>query len=138
MISASGAKVNTTAAHASNNFAIVDGDFEHIVDADTGSFERLSLRNCARKSIKQIAIGTIRRRHALLDQSDDDLVRHQSASVHDFFCSNTQWRAGLDRCTQHVAGGNLRDFEFLGDETGLRTFASAGRSKKNKSHKCSQ
>jgi hypothetical protein len=47
------------------------------------------------------------------DQADDDVVTHESAGVHHLLGLDAQRRAGLDGCTQHVAGGDLGNAELL-------------------------
>ena len=48
-------------------------------------FERFSLWNCAGKAIKNTAVDTIWLRDALLNQVDDQIIRHQTACVHHTF-----------------------------------------------------
>jgi hypothetical protein len=50
------------------------------------------------------------------------------ACVHHLFRRHAQLGAGLDRRTQHVAGGDLRDIVFFLDEVSLGAFTGARRS----------
>src|SRR5690606_21246040 len=65
---------------------------------------------------------------------DDQLVGDQAAAVHDALGLQAELGARLDRSTQHVAGGDLRNTELLGDEAGLSTFAGSGRPQQNYAH----
>ena len=71
---------------------------------------------------------------ALFDQTDDDVVTHQTTSIHDFFGCQPHVSARLDSGTQHVAGGNLGNAVGLANERGLGAFASPGRTQQNQSH----
>ena len=52
-------------------------DFQYVIDRDAGVLHRVRLRNGARKTVKQVAIGAIRLLQSILDQADDDVVRYQ-------------------------------------------------------------
>jgi hypothetical protein len=47
----------------------------------------------------------------VLDQADDQAVRHQATRVHVGLGLKAQRRARLDGSAQHVTGGDLRDAE---------------------------
>src|SRR5690606_36362881 len=62
------------------------------------------------------------------------VVGDQAAAVHDLLGLKAQRCLGLDRGAQHVAGGNLGDAEFFGDECRLGSFTGAGWAEQNQSH----
>src|SRR5690606_14553958 len=99
-----------------------------------GALECVGLRNGARKTVKQVTIGAIRLFQAVLYEANDDVVRYQAACVHYLFGFQAERRAGFDSRAQHVAGGNLRNGELLGDESSLSAFAGTGRTKQNETH----
>src|SRR5690606_23920393 len=70
----------------------------------------------------------------LVDQADDQLIRYQPTTVHDFLDLQTQLGSRLDRRTQHIAGGNLRNAEPLADELGLCALAGAWGTQKDDAH----
>ncbi len=128
MISAPRGRVRAAATHAVNNRVVGHINFKHEINFYAGLFHGFGLWNGAGKSVKQITICTIGFFQALFHQIDDDFVGHQAATVHDFFCFDTQGGAGFNSCAQHVASGNLGNAKLFLDECRLRAFASTGRS----------
>ena len=134
VVNAAAGLVNTATGDALNDLFVFNGDFNHRVQLDTGSHQCFSLRNGAREAVEQEAVGAIRLSDAVLNQCDDQVIRHQAAGIHDALGLNAQRSTGLDRCTQHVASGNLWNAEFLGDELSLSTFTGPGSSQQNDAH----
>ncbi len=54
-----------------------------------------------------------------------------------FLASMPSGVPALTAALQHVAGGNLRNAELLGDEARLGTFTGAGRAEQDETHKSS-
>src|SRR5690606_21440627 len=119
---------------AADALFVVDGEFDRVIYTPARCLQRFSLRNGARETIGQKAIGAIGLSDALLDQVDDQVVGNQAAGIHHALGLQAQLGTSLDRRAQHVARGNLRNAEFFGNEAGLGTFASTGRSQQNHAH----
>ena len=128
--------VNTSTGDTLNDFFVIDGDFDHVIQFHAGFHQGFSLRNGARKTVEQETVGAIGLADAFLDQVDDQVIGNQTTAVHDALGDQAQFGAGLDRGTQHVAGGDLRDTEFFGDELSLSTFTGPGSSQQNDAHRC--
>ncbi|MNV26119.1 hypothetical protein D3C71_1172330 [compost metagenome] len=128
--------MNATTGDTLNDFFVIDGDFDHVVQLDASSHQGFSLRNGARETVEQETVGAVGLSDTVLDQCDDQVVGDQTASIHDALGLDAQLGAGLDRSTQHVAGGDLRNAEFLGDELSLSTFTGPGSSQQNDAHRC--
>jgi hypothetical protein len=111
-------------------------DLKHVIQLDAGRLHGISLRDGARKAVKQEPFGTVGLGNALLDQIDDQVVADQGARVHDFFGFNAQLRAGFDSRTEHIASGNLGNTVLLADEGRLRPLARARRAQQYQSHGC--
>ena len=123
VIDAARTRMYATPGHTRNNLFVSDSDFQHVIQLDTRIYQRFSLRNSARKAIKQKTIGAVILSDTFLDQTDDQIIGDQPATVHDFLDLLTQISTRLDRCTQHVASRNLRNTETLTDKLCLGTLA---------------
>ena len=62
------------------------------------------------------------------------VVGDQVAGFHDRLGLQAERRAGGDRGTQQVAGGNVRHLQVFLQSRRLRAFARSGRAEKNQSH----
>jgi hypothetical protein len=71
---------------------------------------------------------------SVFDQANDDVIGHQTTSIHDFFCGDAERRSFFDRSAQHIAGRNLWDVEFLFDKGSLRAFTGTWRSQQDEPH----
>ena len=134
MVGAATAGVRAAAAHALNDRVERHVDLQHVVELDAGGLHGVGLRDGARKAVEQEALGAVGLGDAFLDQVDDQVIADQTARFHHRLGLQAQWRAGLDSGAQHVAGRDLRNAEFLADESGLRALAGAGRAQQNQSH----
>ena len=128
MISTTRSRVHTTTTHAIHNGFIRHINFEHVINCHAGLFHRISLRQRARKTIKQIAIGAVRFFQTIFDQTDDDVIRHQATRIHHLLGSQAKRCAGFDRCPKHVAGRNLGNVETFFDVGRLRALTGTRRS----------
>ncbi|MNP30027.1 hypothetical protein D3C76_1230820 [compost metagenome] len=128
--------MHATTGDAADDFLVVHGDLDHVVDGHAGVLQGFSLGDGARETVEEEAVGAIGLGDALLDQVDDQVIGNQATGVHHALGLQAQLGAGLDRCAQHVAGGNLRNAELLGDETGLSTFAGTRGPQQNHAHRC--
>ncbi len=113
-------------AHALDDLGVVHVHLDDVIDCDAGVFHRFGLGNGAREPVEEKTVGAIRLTDAVLHQSDDDLVRHETARVHDLLGFEPEGCTGLHRGPQHVTGGDLRDAVLLRDESGLGALACAG------------
>ena len=82
MVGAATGKVHTPSCHAFNNGFVIHIHFHNVINLHTRVSQCFSLRDGARKSVKQASIGTIRLLQTLFDQTNDDVIRHQSACIH--------------------------------------------------------
>ena len=126
MVGTTRCQVHTTATHALDDFSIIHIDFDHSIHRNAIRLECVSLSQGARKTVKQVATVAIVLLEALVDQSQDDFVGNQPASIHHFFRLNTHRSTGLDRCTQHVTGGNLWNAILFFNVIGLRALTGTG------------
>ena len=95
------------------------------------SLATLALALAPRVRINGISPGLILRSG---DQTEDDVIGNQQAGIHDFLRLHSQGRSGPYRRSQHVAGRNLRNAEFVGYGLRLGSFAGARRPQKDDSH----
>ncbi|MNV56767.1 hypothetical protein D3C71_1490680 [compost metagenome] len=126
--------MHAATGHAADDFRIFHGDFQHVVDFHAGVTQGFGLRDGAREAVEQEAVGAVVSDDALLDQANDDFVGNQATAGHHFLDLQTQRALGLDRGTQHVAGGDLRNAELFGDEASLSTFAGTRCPQQNHTH----
>ena len=136
MVDAARCRVHATTRDTADDFFIINRNFDHVVDDHAGFLQGFSLRNGPREAIKEETIGAIGLGDALLDQIDDQVIGDQTTAVHHAFGNQAQFSASLDRSTQHVTGGDLRNTKLLGDETSLGTFTGTGRPQQNHAHRC--
>ena len=108
--------MHATAGQALDNLFIIDGNFQYVINLDARLLQRFSLRNGARESVEQETVLAVILSDTLLDQADDQVVRHQAAAVHYLLDLQTHLGARLHRGTQHVASGYLRNAVMLADE----------------------
>ena len=126
--------VHAATAHARDDHFVRHRNFKREINSNARVLHRFGLWDRARKTVKQIAVLAIGLRQALFHQTDDDFVAHERAGIHHFFRCEPHRGAGLDRCAQHVARGNLRYAVFLANELRLCAFARPRGTKKNESH----
>src|SRR5665213_2747298 len=125
MVSATGSEVYAATRQAFDDSGVVDGNLQHVVEPGARVPEGLSLADGARKAIEQKAVKAICLRDTLLDQINDELIRHQLALVHDLSRGQPHRRTRVDGRPQHVASGNLRYAKFLHEKGRLRPLAGA-------------
>ena len=109
-------------------------ELEHVVHVDARFFHGISLRNGAWEAVQQETVTAVFLSNALFDQSDNQLVGHQLACVHDVFRLFTQLGARFNSGAQHITGGDLRNTVFLHDELSLSSFTRARSAKQNNTH----
>ena len=126
--------MHAATAHALDNLGIGHINLKHVVQGDPGNLHGLGLGKRARETVKQITGLAVALQQSVLNQTDDDVVGDQTASVHHLFGLDAEGRAGLDRCSQHVTGGNLRNSVLFANEFGLCPFTGAWCAEQNQSH----
>ena len=115
-----------SAAHSGDDLFIGDFDGDHSVEADTGLLHGLGLGDGAGHAVQNIAIGAIGLLPALIDDADDNLIRHQLACVHVLLGLQAGGSAVFHGCTQNVTRRDGRDIQLdlenvsLGPLTGTR------------------
>ena len=60
VIGTAGSDVHSAAAHTFKNDFIGNGDFDDVVDRDTGLNQSFGLRNCAREAVKEETVLAVR------------------------------------------------------------------------------
>ncbi len=134
VVGTAGTGVNATTAHALDDLFVRHVEFQYEIHGNTGVLHGLRLGNGARETVQQEAVGAIRLGNTLFDQADDDVVRDELTCVHHGFGLEAQLGARLDRGTQHVAGGDLRNTVFFHDELSLSTLAGTRSPQQNNAH----
>ena len=134
MVGTTTGHMHATSAHAFNDGVKRNIDFQNDVEFDTGLFHGVSLRDGARKTVKQKTFGAVGLGNAFFDQADDDVVTHQTTRVHHFFGGQAHSCSRFDSGTQHIAGRYLGDAVMLANKGGLCAFSSAWRAQQNQSH----
>ena len=134
VVGTAGAGVHAATAHALDDLFVRHREFQHEVHHHTGILHGLRLGNGAGEAVQQEAVGAIRLRDTFFDQADDDVVGDELTCVHHGLGLEAQLGARLDRRTQHVAGGDLRNTVFFHDELSLGTFAGTRCSQQNNAH----
>jgi len=115
-----------SAAHTGDDLFIGDFDGYHSVEADAGLLHGLGLGDGAGHAVQNITIGAVGLLQALIDDTDDDLIRHQLACVHVLFGLEAGGSAVFHGCTQNVTRGYGGDIQLdlenvsLGPLTGTR------------------
>lgn len=74
--------MNATTAHALNDFFIRYADFNNGINADAVGVKSFSLRNGTWETVKEEAVGTVSLGNAILNKTDDDVIRYELALIH--------------------------------------------------------
>ena len=125
---------HTPAAHPSNDLLVRDLDGHHCIEADTGLLHGLRLSDGAGHPVQNVAVGTVGLLQAVVDDADDDLIRHQLACVHILLGLQTCGRAVFHGGTQNVACGDRGDLQLLLQNLCLSTLTGTRCSKHNYFH----
>ena len=96
--------------------------------------ECVGLRRGARIAVEDRTLFGIGHVQPLTDQRGDDRVGHEFPRLHHGLRLQPDRRAGLDRRTQHIAGGQLDHAAARLQPAGLRTLAGSRRPKQNDVH----
>ena len=126
---------DAAAAHALHDHAVLNLQFQHLVDADAHGLDGLCLRNGAGHAVQNEAVGAVSLCQTLLQDADDDFIGHQRTGVHKALGLQTHLGALLDSSTQDVAGADGRDVQLCADDLGLRAFACAGCAQQDQIHR---
>ena len=126
MIGTTAGGVGTPAADAFNDIFFGHDQFDHEVQRDIGCFQGVCLGDGAGEAVEQVAFLTVGLLQAVFDQTNDEVIGNQPARIHDFFRLDAEGGLCLDGRAQHIAGRNLRDAKFFGDEGCLGSFARSG------------
>ena len=126
--------MHAPAAHALNDFLVMDVDFDNCINKNFLVFQRFSLCQGARKSIEKEAVRAVRLGDALFHQPENYIVGYQTASIHDLLRLDTQRSPLLDRGAQHVAGRNLGNPVLFFDVVGLGSLSGTRTTEQNNTH----
>ncbi len=86
--------------------------------------QRLGLGHGAGEAVQDEALLAVGLRQAILDDADDHFIGHQFPGIHEFLGLAAHFGAFFDRGAENVAGGDLRNLEFVNQLLGLGAFAS--------------
>ena len=100
---------DAAAAHALHDHAVLNLQFQHLVDADAHGLDGLGLSDGAGHAVQDEAVGAVVLCQAFLQDADDDLIGYQVAFVHIGLGLHSRRRALLDGRAQNVTGGNRGD-----------------------------
>ena len=126
MVAGTALFADAAAAHALHDHIVLDLQLQHLVDADAHGLDGLGLSDGAGHTVQNEAICAVRLSQTLFQDADDDLIGHQSASVHEALCLQAHLGAFLDSSAQDVAGADGGDVQLCADDLGLGAFARAG------------
>mmetsp|Transcript_11996 Transcript_11996/g.18054 ORF Transcript_11996/g.18054 Transcript_11996/m.18054 type:complete len:326 (+) Transcript_11996:371-1348(+) len=127
MVDTTASLMHPATGQTADNFFVIHGNFDHIVDGNSLVFQSFSLGDGPRETVEQETVLAIRLLNTLFDQRNDDVVRHQAACCHDFLYLLAQLGLGFHRRTQHVTGGDLGNIKPFSNELGLSPLACARR-----------
>ena len=133
MVGCTAAQADTTAGHALLDDLVRYLESQSTVDL-CDLVECLSLRDRARKTVKDEAALAVALCDALLEQVDDELVRYELAGVHVLLSRLAKGRIVLDCLAQNVAGRDARNTHLFDQVGRERTLAGARCAKKNQIH----
>ena len=126
MVACAALLADAAAAHALHDHIVLDLQLQHLVDADAHGLDGLGLSDGAGHAVQDETVGAVILCQAFLQDADDDLIGHQSASVHEALCLQAHLGAFLDSSAQDVAGADGGDVQLCADDLGLGAFARAG------------
>src|SRR5690606_6713570 len=126
VVRATAGRVDAPPAHAFDDAFFGYDQFDHEVQGNAGGFQRISLWNGAGEAVEQVALLAVGLLQAVSDQADDQIIGNKAPGIHDLFRLDAKGGLGLHGRAQHIAGGNLWNAKFFGDEGCLGTFARSG------------
>src|SRR4029077_1250606 len=93
--------------------------------------ELFGLRHGAREAVEDEAVSAILARDALLDDAQNNRVRHQLAALHVRPGLLSERRPAPNQFAKNVAGRDVRDAQELRDGPGLRALTGSRRPNQN-------
>ena len=87
MVSTARSNVHSAAAHTFKNDLVGNGDFNNVIDGNTGFNQSFGLRNCAREAVKEETVLAVRFFQSFFDQADDDVIADQFTCIHNLLGS---------------------------------------------------
>ena len=114
------------AAHAAQDLIFGDLKGDGRIDLDAGFLHGLCLTDGAGHTVKDVALRTIVTSDTLIQDSDDDFIRHQLAGVDITLSLDAGGSAILDGGTEDIAGGDTRNTEPLAEDLRLRPLSGTG------------
>ena len=135
---AASARLGGTGFYPLQQRALVDAKLYHGVEPHAFFLQEfiqgLGLRHRARKAVEDKSLRRVRLIQAVRDESDHDIVRHQTAAGHDALRPDAHRRLRCHSRTQHFAGRELDDAITLNQTLGLCSHARPRRPEKYQSH----
>ena len=123
MVACAARLADAAAAHPVKDHVLVHRQVQHLVDADAHLLDGLGLGDGAGHAVQDKALGAVGLGQPLLQDADDDVVRHKAAGVHVALGLQAHLGAVLDGGAQDVAGGDCRDAQLGGEDLGLGALA---------------
>ena len=97
------------------------------------SFGDIFYNNCFKNGILPIRVSQDEL-DKLFDDAERHVIRHEVARIEDLLGHLAEWRLGLDRIAEEIAGGNVHQAQLPGDPGGLRAFSNPLRPHENDVH----
>ena len=113
-------------AHAAQDLILGDLQCDGCIDLDAGFLHSLRLSDRAGHTVEDVALRTIVTSDTLVQDSDDDFIRHQLTSVDVTLSLDAGGSAILNGGTEDVTRGDARDTELLAEDLCLGTLSGTG------------
>ena len=130
--------MDATALDSLSKHVFVNGKFKNAVNVHVLALEHivelLSLSNSAGESVKKDASFTLWVAHVIFDKTNDEVVRHEIATLHNGVSLLAKLSACSDGVTQHVASGEMADAKVILDLGALGSLTGAGGSNHDNVH----
>ena len=109
MIAGAAAFADAAAAHTVDNLLVGYFQRHHSVESDSRLLQCLCLSDRAGHAVQNVAARAVRLLQTLVDDADDDLIRHQLAGIHVLLGLQAGGSSIFDGGTQDVARGDRGD-----------------------------
>ena len=121
--------MDATALDSLSKHVFVNGEFKNAVNVHVLALEHiielLSLSNSAGEAVEKDTSFTLWVAHVVFDETNDELVRHEIATLHNGVSLFAKLSASSDGVTQHVASGEMADAKVILDLGALGSLTGA-------------
>ena len=101
-------------------------DFNNLVNLNSHSIKSFCLRNCSWKTVKDKAVLTVVFSYSLFEDTNYNIIRNESTSVHSSLSFKTVFCTVFSSLTKNIACRNLWDIQSIRNNFCLSTFTCAG------------